>query len=503
MPPLRLAAALIGALAVLAGVASGQPMGMLNSRLAFFPPLPPVSGARLSASNSRSLTINGKRIVAPDEMADDVGEYFYPALGTLLVEDELPGKLKTRLEQYRKERDTLTSDLAAQIALAEFEEPAAREKMLRDFATQQTPRLGQLERTAETLRVDLADRADWNEKRVWRANTGKLTPAQEALAEFYVLRAAVYYQKNLSADQRGLLLEKVVELNDRTRSGQRPAPGEARPTFFLPGAARIVLPDPLPPTLEAKAREFERVKFELLKTLHDSILAWEKLSPRKRDREAADLAGAQASQFVALERLAEEIRRDLAALPRAATPRLPPKLPADLASRLAAYREAIEDLQRERLARLRQIMQRAIPRGARGEAGPARGRLQEELSAVRDSVEEFSREHAERMAELKKERTALEAALEDFARLTRDPATGEPMDAKSLIAAHVASDEYFAKIGRAEVMYPHYDVAALWPGLSPEQRRLLFRAAIAALAQPLPGPSFIPGGESAPLPFSR
>ena len=55
----------------------------MTDRTAFFPPVPPVSGTVLDTAVRSNFKMNGKDVVAPEELADDVGEYFYPALGTL------------------------------------------------------------------------------------------------------------------------------------------------------------------------------------------------------------------------------------------------------------------------------------------------------------------------------------------------------------------------------------------------------------------------------------
>jgi hypothetical protein len=55
----------------------------------------------------------------------------------------------------------------------------------------------------------------------------------------------------------------------------------------------------------------------------------------------------------------------------------------------------------------------------------------------------------------------------------------------------------FLKYRREAEAYREYDIATLEPGLSPEQRRLLFGGAIALLQLPLPGaeeqPTLAPG----------
>jgi hypothetical protein len=61
--------------------------------------------------------------------------------------------------------------------------------------------------------------------------------------------------------------------------------------------------------------------------------------------------------------------------------------------------------------------------------------------------------------------------------------------------------ERFDTFGRDEVIYRGYRMAMLMPGLSPEQRRLLFGAALVGLAQPLPHGEYLPTGPQ-PVPQS-
>ena len=76
--------------------------------------------------------------------------------------------------------------------------------------------------------------------------------------------------------------------------------------------------------------------------------------------------------------------------------------------------------------------------------------------------------------------------LADYARTHPDQATGLPADPDALLRQFNEAAERFQSIGRQEAIYGNYRIAMLEPGLSPEQRRLLFNAALVGLAQPLP-----------------
>ena len=73
-----------------------------------------------------------------------------------------------------------------------------------------------------------------------------------------------------------------------------------------------------------------------------------------------------------------------------------------------------------------------------------------------------------------------------------DRKTGRPLNAETLLRQRAASMEEFDTFGRAAVIYTNYRIAMLQPGLSPEQRRLLFGYALVGLAQPLPHGELMP-----------
>src|SRR5205809_632092 len=81
------------------------PMGVV------FPPMPPAYGADVTEATQGMRYFGGTRATAPEEIADFVGESFYPALGSRLFEGALAKKFAARLDAYRKHRAELLNAL--------------------------------------------------------------------------------------------------------------------------------------------------------------------------------------------------------------------------------------------------------------------------------------------------------------------------------------------------------------------------------------------------------
>jgi hypothetical protein len=99
---------------------------------------------------------------------------------------------------------------------------------------------------------------------------------------------------------------------------------------------------------------------------------------------------------------------------------------------------------------------------------------------LRVSPEEFNRRQNELVGELNQELAGIRASLSEYVRTTHRPA-----DRKSI---NDLLNDFEVARQKQEIWdkYRDYQAAALQPGLSPEQRRLLFAAAIEKLALPLP-----------------
>lgn len=472
-------------------------------RITFFPPTAPQFGAPIREGASQ-MRINGRLVEPPAGLGDFVGENFYSALSTRLTEGSVAKSCAARLESYRATRTGLLNELYDQLRLLEFAEDADRDRALRELAASQSSRIAALERDAEELRDELVRgslfqvTADWNELRSWKLTTLPANPpARMASAEFQVLRAASYFSRGFTPEQRGLLRELAMEQQDRL-SSYRQIPGprsSADPyaMFFSPETTRLRLPKNLPPELSAKIGLYNHDKTELKNELRDAVVTKDGSTPFNRTRYFAALAERQRSRLAALGVLAEEIRRGFAGLPKPPPPVLPPNLPPELLADLKAYRRDQLALNSARSRMTSDAIRVPVPANP-NLSGLARIREMSDarLSALRRAREQFQLENADRIAELQERGLALRKRVDTIAAVYLDPASGRPMNAVTLMRAWDAADQQFAQIGREEAIYKDYNIAMLMPGLSPEQRRLLFGAALVALAQPLPGPERLP-----------
>ncbi len=481
--------------------------------VAFFPSTPPAYGATVTQPTTVWTRIGGRLMQPPEDLAEYVGEIFYPMIGSRLFSGSLNSKLDTRLTAYRTKRATLLDDLAAVLAAQQNATPAAREQALRAFAPQQAGPLAELEAEAESLRRDLikgglfSDVVDWNSTRNWRLGDKPVAADPvKADAEFQVARAAAYFQHGLSIEQRGLVRELAMELSHTARSVRgRPAQRDDDPLaiFFAPETARFRLPQPLPPELVTLLGRFNAEKSALKRELHDSLVKFDTASDAKRATRFSDLASHQAPRLAALEKQAEEIRLGLAAhLPP--PPALPP-IPSDLRERIDRFtrdRDAFSAASVSTAARARN----SVPTDwtALSRATPAqrermmREQQQRQVEAVQAAAKEFKEKNNARGVELYERYQRIRADLAIAAQGLQDPRTKQPMTVEGLLAAYRVAMQRFDAIGREEAMYERYKHAMLQPGLSPAQRRLLFRAAHAGLAQSLPPPDVVTSPQSRP-----
>ena len=486
------------------------------SPVVFFPPVPPIYGVPIDDRPERGARIyQGVRLLPPDGMADFVGEAFYPALSTRLFVPALPGTLESRLEAYRSRRQQQLNALFDQFVTLHAATPEARERELRTFAVTQSPLLVALEAEAESLRRDLVadgwrNRVDWNDGRRWKL--GAITPRNpifEAEAEFQVVRAAVYYQDGLIAEQRGLLAELAHELRLAARKarGLPAARDESDALFFSPAMARLRLPADLAPDAREKFGTYNRLKADLKRELRETVTAHDAAPAARRSAAFAALAERQWPHFGELERLADELRLLLGARLDVSPPPAPPWLPAGLIESIHSYNEDRDSyfgemrLQWERAAE-------AVPRPESADNEDERLRRQQDFAARqaiarRVATTLFQEKHGLRYAELQRRYRAIREGLTVVAEKQVDPTTGRPLDADALLRRHGASMDEFATFGRETAIYTNYRLAMLQPGLSPEQRRLLFGYALVALAQPLPYGEFMPRRTgSRPVPSS-
>jgi hypothetical protein len=397
---------------------------------------PPVPAALGGAVASRDAAVPAP----PAELATYATEIFYAPLSAQLASGRKPSEaLRARLESYHATRTALQAELAAKIYLLRDSEAASRLATLEEFSREQTPRVIALEAAAESLRRDLI--AEGAEDRP--------LPGDEATA----LRAAAFFQEGWSPDQRRLLLEMAAENEGATLGGS-----DGGWFFFSPAGARIrpLVNESAPCT--ARVRRYEEEKTALKQEVRTVSAKSSSAAAR------AELAMRQAPRFAELEVNAEEIRRSLAVRnDPTRRPELPP-MPPELDARIVAYRREKLDLQKALLARVEEVTKKL----------PSHGSAPQQQEKIRDAIAAYTKENATRYAALDKNRDLLRREL---ARLS----PGAPAGATS---ADALLKKFSEAMQQLEFWrnYRDYQFAVLQPGLSPEQRRLLFSAALETLA---------------------
>jgi hypothetical protein len=257
--------------------------------------------------------------------------------------------------------------------------------------------------------------------------------------------------------------------------------------------ARIRLPAEMPDELRLKIEAYRNEKAALKQEIR-TVLYKEDRSffDYRRTNALKALAEQQAARFSALEQAAEEIRAGLAPL---ANPAKPPTiaLPHDLLERVGRYWDAKDLWQKTMLAKL-EALRNALPED-RVEFVRQKDSLQIQVVANRRSKQDVAAKRDALLAELapfNAEHAASYAALARDKEMLRT----EVLKAASAIAGRtstksiemlLAEFSYAFSLQERWDRFAEYETAVLQPGLSPEQRRLLFGAAIESLDLPLAG----------------
>jgi hypothetical protein len=455
----------------------------------YYPPTPPVLGSPIPLQNPLLLP----KQHAPEALEDFVNELFYPALGTRLAQNKINPRLREKINAYRAAKIRLQDELRSRLSAVRHLDSATRREELAAFAKTQAPQLAALEKTAEQLRDELVrgdffqSSADWTVTRDWRLGKSLFASAPDAItAQLQVMRGAAFYQRGLLPEQRGLLREIAIELKEANPRANVAEGLVAPPLFFSPATARIRLPPGLPAELHDKIARYEQEKSVIKQELRDVVYAQDKAFfsvSRLRPLEA--LAERQWPRLAALEELAEEIRRELAYAPNPIGPPDPPPVSAALAARLTNYLATKQKVETDVLAKIGQLKQRfSIQRISSGSTtGDLRlvlspgQQTEEQMNLLRTTLDNFNREVASRQSDLRKE---LAVIRREFAR-EANPREGESLEdlLYNYAIALQQRDEW--------LLYDDYKTAVLMPGLSPEQRRLLYDAGVRHLDLPLPG----------------
>lgn len=458
----------------------------------YFPPNPPPLGRPAARG-----VPPGGRFPAPPELAAYVGDFFYPALGTRLVTQSLSQKQRSQLDAYRAAKVALQNEIRAELEKVRNAEPAARLEALTAFSRRQTPKIIELEKTAEQIRRDLVTGDNnWSALRQWHLSD-KQRRAYSPIEIAQVMRAFAFYENNLLPAQRRLLREISIELVFAAESTA--AATAAQPyLFFPPEPARVLLPDDLPPEVAMKIASYQTKKSALKKELYDTVYSADgatfgflRASPAKA------LASKQAGRLAELETLAEEIRRGLSTMPPPRTERSP--LPVELESRVSSMIANYHRAQTETSTKIDAVILRSkelpmqanyrfegetlkflvIPtRSGRG-GGQASSALSK-VEAARAEIAAIAEDYNRQLAEIVNERESIRAEIITALNLARS----EDADRLLITAMRQANQR------QADDSFSEYRTAVFEPGLSPEQRRVFFDSIVERLELPLPRGDF-------------
>lgn len=463
----------------------------------FFPPNPPPLGRQVARGGDTT-----SRLTPPPELAAFVGEFFYPMLGTRLVTQSLNEKQRSQLEIYRETRLALRNELRGELAIARTKDAGAQAEQLAAFARRQTPRVAELERMAEQLRRDLANGDhNWSALRQWHLND-KPRRGYSPLEIAQVMRAFAFYQNGLLLTQRLLLREIAIELVFAAESTD--AATAAQPyLFFAPEPARVTLPDDISGDVASRVAAYQTKKSALKKELFDAVTASDGSTLGfLRGSTLKSIAERQAASLAELDVLAEDIRRRLAATP----PRFDPSpLPAALDDRVAMMVATYLGAQKDASARVETIIAAAkglplqatyrfegdglrflvLPTQGRGRGGPG-APMSDKVLEVRAQISAVADDYGRRVAELINERDAIRREIARVLGITK----AEEAERALLAATRRASQK------QAEHLHVDYRTAVFEPGLSPEQRRLLFADVVERFELPLPRGDLQPVGRA-------
>jgi hypothetical protein len=463
----------------------------------YFPPYPPPLGRIVTLRPPAIID----ELVAPAELAPYVSDVFYPSLSTLVATDELKTRQRERLQTYQTTKLALLRELRTELDRARDLKAGEREHALESFARRQAPALAKLEKTADDFRRDFTSyETDWSYYRQWRLGDGD-AGGYSPLEIGRVLRAYSYYGNGLLLAQRGMLREISMEMLLASENAERAA--AAQPfVFFSPEPARVLFPENIPDDVATKLAAYQNQKAVLKKELYAAVNEAERATLLFRTNPLKTVAQKQSSRLQALEALANEIRRGLAESEHSATAIEPSPLAPELTEKTAALLQEGIDLERSGTTRMEQalaadrylpvrvgysvnesgIQYQIVPlglpgRGRRGANGSGAGESTATLArieALRERINAIVDDYGRAMADLMNRRDALRAEI--LAALgTQRLAAVE--NAIAVVTRILAQRQHASA-------YADYRTAVFEVGLSAEQRRLLFDAAIVQLNLP-------------------
>lgn len=469
----------------------------VRHRMIFLPPAPPALGEPIPAANpSPTLT----KTVLPPSLRSCLYETFYAPLSALMYSEDLTRKRRDSFDAYQAGRLAALTALRARIDALAGADPDTRQRDLAAFAAQQAPQLAGLEADADAIRTNLvagsffASGVDWDNFRTWRL--GDDTRWESQFDEIKVLAGSSFFEDGLSTPQRHLLRELALELGDGLGSpGADLSLGTPGPfLYFSPFTARIRLPAGLPAELETKIASYRERKAALKRELRDVFYRTDRAFwSSTRTNALRTLAAKQAPEFAALEQLAEEIRLGLAPFPNPARPAVVP-LPAAVQKRVSAYIAQKTAWQKAMVDKLNSLRTR-FP-DDRVEFSRLGGTPSVQLVPSRRHKVAQAAARDMALADLVVFNSGQQKGYDALAR-EKERLAAEILQIASTLAGRQPAKtidqlllEFDFSLRQQEnwLRYADYETAVLQPGLSPEQRRLLFGAALEKLDLPLLNP---------------
>lgn len=474
--------ALAAGVALATGIAAplrAQVIPRIQPKFIYFPPIPPPLEIPVQPERE-----DPAMSLAPEAMRTYVSEPFYAPLSTFISPmvvsfqggDGLTEKEHDDLRRFRRQREELLVELRDLVTELRHASPAKRLLEHEKLAKKQTPRIAELERVAEDLRHVTATKSDWSELRQWRLNPGyESSPRAARVIDLQVIRGAAYYADGLLPAQRRLLREIAIEIEETIDDRRRAGSTRRSHLFFQPETSRVPWPRGLPIGLDVKFEMLDELKSALKQELMAAVFRTD--TDLLQGRTFRKLAEAQAERLAQMERMAEDVRRELSSTPEYARAAPPTPLPIAVLERIERFHETDRELGRRTGESLEDAASNGKPLPSRA-LEMARSewvhqwtvRLQQRGRPVSDEDKAAMRAH---IAELDAIHDQLQLVLgRDFSNVE-----GAKPD---LFLERLVREQK-----KAAAMY-EYDIACLEPGLSPEQRRLLFSGAIERMELPLP-----------------
>ncbi|MBI2511936.1 MAG: hypothetical protein HYV96_08155 [Opitutae bacterium] len=469
----------------------------VRRQMIFLPPTPPALGETVPVASARQTSSTLTAMTLPPVLRNCIYDTFYAPLSALMYSEDLSRKRRETLDGYIAARLTAVSALRAKVESLASADPDTRVRELTVFAGAQTPQLVGLETTADGIRDNLVNGSwlqsgvDWDDLRQWRL--GDDTRWESQLDEIKVVVGASFFQEGLSSPQRLLLREMAMELADSLRAPDADISlGTPGPYFyFSPFTARIRLPAGLPPELEAKIDAYRAKKSALKHELRDALYKTDRAFwASTRTNALKALATSQAPEFAAIDQLAEEIRIGLAPFPNPARPAALP-LPTPLMKRISAYMAQKSAWQKGMVEKLN-ALRTEFP-DDRVEFSRLDGAPSIQIVANRRNKAALAPKRDAAIVELATFNAGQRTGYNTLAR-EKEQLTTEILSIASNLAGRPSArsiDQQLAVFDHALrqqenwLRYADYETAVLQPGLSPEQRRLLFGAALEKLDLPL------------------